>query len=363
MMVTGVMKPKVLKPRHVIFLAQNVMVAYNLLVFPHTLSPAGHNEWIPLLLMAIVSQLMLIPMVRLGLKYPDWTLYEINENLLGVFLGKVLNLAITLFGILQFAGVTTGYFTLIYTVTLPRASRFLPVLALIAVATYIVFGGIKLIARTCILAFFFTIWTIYLLRWTWTDGELANLFPLYGLHSFQDIMKAFNDGFPAMFGYELIPFFFPYIINQKKALLHVSMGMWITVLVYLTFVLASIIFFSEWQLSHVRYPILDIFNSVELSFVERIENLGVALWVFLVLSTTAAYLWLSVKGVNQLFKRKRNWHVYICVVIAMVLIISGLFSPVILNAAYESIGRYAGYLLILWPSLMLGLHKLKKRGS
>ena len=105
----------------------------------------------------------------------------------------------------------------------------------------------------------------------------------------------------AIGGFELISFYFPYIINQKKAFKHASIGLWISIAYSpFSFTFVSVMFFSEWQLKNVLYPVLDLFKEVELSFLERVDVLGITMWVFLILSTTAAYLWVAKKGLDSI---------------------------------------------------------------
>ncbi len=110
----------------------------------------------------------------------------------------------------------------------------------------------------------------------------------------------------AVGGFELISFYFPHIINQKKALKHASLGIWIGVLFTFVFTFVSVMYFSEWQLKNVLYPVLGLFKEVELSFLDRIDVLAMTMWVFLILSTTAAYLWVAKRGLDSIRSTSKN---------------------------------------------------------
>ncbi|ANE46333.1 hypothetical protein SY83_08640 [Paenibacillus swuensis] len=349
-----------LKPVHVIFLGQNVMVGYSVIVLPHLLSPAGHTQWWLVIMMAIIAQLTLIPMTILAGKYPELNLFEINRKLLGLWIGSVCNYAIVIYGVFQTAVVVSGYVMLVGTVSLPDMNTYLPLIALLLVVAYIVFGGIRHIARMCILSFILTGWIIYCLKWSMQKGEFTNLLPLFPLAPWEHTWTAFLSGFPSMFGFELVLFYFPYIINRKQALKHASIGLWITVLLYLSVSFAGVIYFSRWQLENVQYPLLDILKSVEFTFVERIENLGLALWLFTVVTTAAAYLWVSAKGLDGLWRKKRSLHIYLCVA-AVFVIIRVPSATIIKYAYYYQYANVAGYILILWSLLLLGLHFISQR--
>ena len=79
-------------------------------------------------------------------------------------------------------------------------------------------------------------------------------------------------------------------------------------------------FFSEWQLKNVLYPVLSLFKEVELSFLERIDVLGITMWVFLILSTTAAYLWVAKKGLDSIRSSTKKSHLYIIAAFVFVVV-------------------------------------------
>lgn len=347
-----------LQSYHVIFLVQNVITGEGLLRLPHTLSLAGYNEWWVLFILGILAQITLFPMYWLGLQYPHHNLFQINEILLGRWLGKCVSLLFILYGILTVSATSQSYLRLVGAITLPDRPLFFPLFCLFGVMLYIAGGGIKLIARFCILAFFFTFWMLYFLLWPMSYGGVSHMFPLFTAKP-ADILKAANESYFSMFGYELLPIYFPYIVNQKKALKHASIGIWMVILSYATVTFVSIMFFSEWQLANVIYPVLGLFKSVKLSFIERVENLGVALWVFLILSTTAGYLWMAKLGVDSVFSRKRGAHLYLCAIVSFTLI---LWLPLgkTEKIMYRDWTLYGGYFMILFPLFLLAVHAMRK---
>ncbi|UZN00758.1 hypothetical protein OL548_15655 [Lysinibacillus sp. MHQ-1] len=48
-------------------------------------------------------------------------------------------------------------------------------------------------------------------------GEVSHLLPLFNFSGL-DFFNAFKEGYLSVLGYELIMFYFPYIIDQKKSL-------------------------------------------------------------------------------------------------------------------------------------------------
>ncbi len=344
-------KFKILNHYHVIFLIENVMVGVGLLSLPHDLSAVGYNLWLIPILLGLIAQVALYPMVRLGLKFPDSSLFAINEKVLGKWLGKLINFLLILYALLMITAVGETYLRLVQTIALPDRTITWQLAVLFGLAAYIVFGGIKSVARFCIMSFLFTGWMIYFLQWPMSKGEWEHLLPFATFRT-SEVVETIHIAFPSMFGFELLMFYFPYIKLQKKAFRHASYGIWLTIFFYTVVCLASVVYFSPWQLEHLRYPVLNIFKAVELSWIERMENLGINLWVFLILTTLSGYLWMAYKGVGSLFNIEKLWIIPLCLVVPFI-VVHMPFNQVVQDLLYGSISSYVGYGIILYPNFIM----------
>ncbi|HZG15951.1 MAG TPA: GerAB/ArcD/ProY family transporter [Candidatus Bathyarchaeia archaeon] len=344
---------------HVIFLVQNVIIGMNLLTLPHDLSATGYNQWWILLIIGFLAQLTLVPIYLLGIRYPNQSLYTINEILLGKWLGKLSNLILFFYTLLTVATVSEVYIRLVQTVTLPERTVRLPLLLLICVALYIASGGIKAVARFCILGFFATVWLTYYLQWGFQKGTFVHIYPLFNITA-AEMMEGIRNGSPAVLGYELMLLYFPYIQHQKKALRHASIGLWISIGFYVAVSFVSVMYFSEWQLEHLMYPVLNLFKAVELSFLERIENFGIAFWIFLILTTISAYLWAAKIGLDSILQKRRAiYFLFIGLVVSYPW--RGTISLKLQAFLFEQLFIYLGYGVVLWPNLLLVIHWIRKR--
>ncbi|MER2172079.1 MAG: GerAB/ArcD/ProY family transporter, partial [Psychrobacillus psychrodurans] len=279
---------KVLGVYHVIFLVQNTMVGTGLLSAPQRLSALGYSQVLMPIYFGIIATITLWPMVWICSQYKGDNLFRINEILLGKWMGKGFNVLIVLHFTLLIAAVVSNYMNLIQSTALPEQTTTVTILLVLLLLTYIVNGGIKTIARFCTLAFWLGLPMVYFLRWGIEKGDLSHIFPLFNFTS-KEFFKALQQGYLSILGYELIMFYFPYIIDQKKAFKHAMIGIWITIsLVFITTVV-SVMYYSEWQLEHVEFSVLHLFKAGEFSFVERIDIMGITFWVSLILTTAAVY--------------------------------------------------------------------------
>ena len=351
-------KKKLLNSYHVIFLVQSAMVGTGILTLPRDLSAVGYSQLFFPLLFGLIATLTLWPMIWLNTKYPNENLFRINEILLGKGFGRVINLLIILHFTLLIAGVITKYMHLIQSNALPEQIMTIPVLLLLLLLIYIVNGGIKSIARFCILAFFLTIGIFYFTNWAIEKGDIRHFLPLFNFSS-SEFFDAFKSGYLTILGYELIMFYFPYIKDQKKAFKNATIGIWISIcLCYIT-VIVSVMYFSEWQLKHIEYSLLNVFKAGELSFVERFDIIGVTLWIFLVLTTVSVYLWSAKLGMESLLsKQKKN---YSYVLATIIFIIAVIPLPREYQQKIFTGNNYLAYVLIIWPLFLNIFYLLRKK--
>jgi spore germination protein (amino acid permease) len=348
-----------LGPYHVIGLVLNTCIGVNLLTLSHSVSKMGYNQWWIPIVLGIIVTLTLFPMVALCKRYPDDTLYRINQKLLGKWLGGFVNALVIVYAILNVTAIHSGYVRLIQTSMLTNQTVTLPLLGLTLVMLYITNGGIKLVARFCLLTFFFTGWTVYYLQWGFQKGGLMHIFPLFNTN-FPDFYDALINAFSSMFGYELLLFYYPHVADKERVLRHALIGVWMVVLFYAMILITSVAYFSTWEMEHLIYPILNLFKAVELSFLERIENLGIGLWVFIILSTSTAYLWAARIGLEEFEGYRRAWHILLPATISY-FTIRGPIPIQTQQFLYEKITLYLGLGVILWPILLLMIHKLRGR--
>lgn len=351
-------KLKTLNRYHVIFLIQNVIVGTSVLSLPNRLSSMGYSQWWMPLFFGVIANLLLIPIIWLGLKYRNDTLFVIHEKLFGKWIGKTVNSILIIYFIVIISAVCSSFIELIQVVALINQKITAPLIILLLMMVYITSNGIKSVARFCIISFFLTLWLVYFLKWGMVGGDISHTLPILNMTK-EEFYTATKNGLMAVGGFELISFYFPYIIDQRKAFKHASFGLWISILFTFSFTFVSVMFFSEWQLQHVLYPVLNLFKEVELSFLERIDVLGITMWVFLIFTTTSAYLWVAKKGLDSIRSKPKKVHLYIIAVLIFV-VVKFPYMYEFQKLVFERV-FYVMYAMFLWPILLCLLHILKPK--
>ncbi|MGE7770799.1 GerAB/ArcD/ProY family transporter [Viridibacillus arvi] len=351
-------KQKFLNRYHVIFLVQSVMIGTGILTLPQKLSAVGYSQTLFPILFGVIASLTLLPMIWMNSKYPNENLFRINEILLGKWLGKGVNLFIVLQFLVFTSGIISSYMHLIQSTALPEQTITAPAFFFLLLLVYIVRGGIRSVARFCIMTFFITIPMLYFLRWAIEKGEVSHFLPLFNFNG-KEFYDAMKKGYLSILGYELIMFYFPNIIDQKKAYKHALVGIWISVVLCLITTAVSVMYFSEWQLKYVEFSVLNLFKAGEFSFIERIDIIGMTLWVFLILSTVTVYLWSAKRGMDSLLSKERKNYIYILALIVF-LIIKMPFSQEFQEKLFLG-SNYVGYVILVWPIFLAIVHLLRKK--
>jgi spore germination protein AB len=349
---------KVLNGYHVVFLVHLVMSGNILLTLPNLLSSVGFSQWWFPLMFGVIANLLLIPMIWIAVKYSHHNLFSIHELLLGKWLGKSLNGFLIIYVVLTLASVVEGYLDLIQVIALPERTIIGPLIIFMLLLVYIVGGGIKSIARFCIISFFLVVWIFFFLKWAIGEGDIKHVLPLFNFTK-QEFFTATKNGFIAMSGFELILFYFPYIIHQKKVFKQAALGIWMTASTYLLTVFSSVMYYSEWQLENVIYPVLYLFNAVTLPILERVDVFAISLWAFLILTTAAAFLWVAKKGLDSIRGKEKKSHLYIIAIVVFI-IVSIPLPKEFQNRVYEGV-YYINYGFLIWPIFCCFIHLLKTR--
>ncbi|MGE7609256.1 GerAB/ArcD/ProY family transporter [Peribacillus frigoritolerans] len=353
-------KLKKLHSFHVIFLMINTITGVGMITFPHDVSQVGYGGWVMPLVYGIVIQLLLLLFFKLLKYYPNHTLFEINTLLLGKVAGNFINFMIFIYAILVIFRVIKSYVHLVTLLTFQFNPTFWIITALLFVTFSIVSkGNIISLAQYHILSFCLSIWIILFLITGFNKGDITHLLPLLNFTA-SDLMEAFPKGYFSFIGFEFILFFYPFINNQERALKHASIALWVVVAMFSLVTIAIVIHYTEWELQHIQYPLVNFMQEVQFSYVVRIDNLFINLWLLLVVGTAATYIWIAKSALDQISRNEKNENTKVLSALGLVFIL--LFLP---GSSGEAIGKiadgviYFNFVLVIFPLLLLVIRRVK----
>lgn len=159
--------------------------------------------------------------------------------------------------------------------------------------------GIYHIAKTTVILFYFTIWTVFLLSFHIPDFSFVRLTPFI-FQGGKDLLKGGMSIYTSLLGYELSLLFLHSV--EKKRLRALLIGNTITSLIYLGVCMVCFGFFSFEQLRHDMYPVVTLLGYISFPVLERVENFTFSVFGLKVLVTTVMYLWAGKEVLVDQFK-------------------------------------------------------------
>lgn len=271
-----------------------------------TISKIKQDAWLALLVTFVVDAALAVIFYVLGLRYPNQTMVQYSETILGPWLGKLIGLSFVLFfaGSLLLQLLVMSNF--LYTALMPETPVIVFSLIILLVSAYAVNAGLEVIARLSeIIGPIMLISLLVVFFLNLNRVELAKLFPMFQ-HSAAEVFKA--SLLPvSLFGicivmgmlmaYHNIP-----KENLKAKWIAITMGTLLAILIYLQLVTVLGVNMSSIQ----RYPVYRLVKMIEIGdFFERIEPLMVIFWVGGSFIAVSILYYNSVLGLAQVLKMQR----------------------------------------------------------
>ena len=121
-----------------------------------------------------------------------------------------------------------------------------------------------------------------------------------------------------MLGFETLFFIFPFIKEKKKLHVISQLAIWFTTLLVLIATVISILFFSPKELEKHIWPIVSMISTVHFPFIERFEFIAVSLWILVIFPNLCITLFISSKGVKQIFHLKLKHGIWVISIIIFI---------------------------------------------
>lgn len=256
-----------------------VVLSTALLSVPSATAKVAQNDvWLSTLLGSWIGWLCLFLAFRLHQMYPNKTLVQYADEIVGKIPGKLISLVFLLFvihstGIIarEFAEFVVGNFFLNTPVLVITC-------AMILLCGIAVKGGVELVVRSAqILTPLFLLPSLFLLLLI-PDLHLKNLLPFFE-HGIEPIWKGALPTQAWFSEFFLVSFFLPFLVDSKKGRKWILLSMLVaTVSILFTVVILYALFGI--RTGTIVYPILIAFRYISVTdFFENLEALFLSMWV------------------------------------------------------------------------------------
>ena len=272
-----------------------------------TTADAYQDAWISAIVQFFPAALLLLFFGGLEPRYPDLTMAQYSEKLLGRWTGKALTLTI-LWAFLHMASVEVRiYADMLVTVFLPDTPLLFLITAMVIVSAAAAYSGIEVIGRAADLLFPLYLLMIIgslLLPLPLLKSMLYNLEPVFA-RGVGPVLRGAVTPAAVTAQFLTLTMLLPFLTQPKKGLRSAlgALAGSSAILIPISLVTAAIL--GPSPAARALFPFFKMVRAVALSeFIERIEALAVFAWGLGLFVEVAAYLFCGARGLSQVLGLK-----------------------------------------------------------
>ncbi|WP_431028323.1 GerAB/ArcD/ProY family transporter [Lysinibacillus sp. LZ02] len=360
------MEKQVISSRQFTIMVLFYTVGTSILIIPASIAlDVQQDAWIVALLGTILSLLLIKLFILLGKKMPNASFVEMNEKILGKFIGKFVSIGFIILTLLSsgelfyFIGIFLQTEVMIETPSAAFATLFS---IIIFFAAYL---GIEVFARSLEILFpFFIIIFITFILFISPQIDIHNIQPVLEVSPKPLLYDIFY--FMGLFSFPVVVLLmiFPSAVNVQES---AQKGFYIGTIaggIILTIIIALCILILGPNNTSLRtFPSYALAQKISVgNFLQRIEIIMAFMWAITIFVRAFMYFYASVKGLGEILKIKD--HRPLILPLGMISIgLSQIIHPTIVHSNQynkETWPLYISIFAIFIPLLLLAVAKIRK---
>lgn len=265
---------------------------------------AKQDVWIVILIALGIDVVVAIVLYVLGLRYPNQTIFEYSQEILGKYLGKGVGLIFAIFFLLMATIMLNTIVAFLTTAVMPETPKTVFYLVILLVSAYAVNAGLEPIGRLSELVAPLVVLCLLLsLALNINHVKLENLKPVFQLSLLKDLEYSLLPG--SLYGICIIMGVFMAYHNKPKDTLKAKLGGVVTgTLLIIINLLIVIMVFGANLGSQLRYPLYSLAQVIEIGdFFERLEPMVMFFFIAAGFMSVAMLYYVSTLGFAQLLNR------------------------------------------------------------
>ncbi|MDP4084985.1 MAG: endospore germination permease [Bacillota bacterium] len=293
---------KISSAQMAIMMNPSILATVILLVPAITAKNAGQDSWISPIWASVIGYLTVLLAYMLNKLYPNQTLIEYCDLILGKFLGKVVG-ALFLFYYLHVTGIIVlEYGEFVLGTFLTHTPMIIICGSMMIVCAFAVYGGLEVIGRCSeiivpVLCLLYLVIFLLLIK----DLRIQNMFPIME-KGLTPSLKGSIVPQSWFSEFIIVSFFFPYLADKDKGLkwgfISVFSVMFLMVITNIT----TILLFGKLT-SELTYPVMVAARYISIAdFLEHLESIVMAIWVAGTFVKITVFYYSLVLGTAQYFK-------------------------------------------------------------
>ena len=320
---------------------------------------AKQDAWISVLLAGLATHIVAFCMIKTLEVYGSNDLYGIQQEVYGKWIGNFLNALYILYCFVAFFSVLRNYIEVIQAWIFPGISTWFLSTTLLIIVIYAFTGGLRVMVGISFFSVILALWIFPMLVFPMKFSSTESLLPIFEAN-ISSILKGTQSMTFTIIGFEILNVIYPFVKDKKKVRKPIHLGLLATTIVYLSFMLVSITYYSEGKLLKTIWATLTLFSFISFPFMERFEIVAICFWMLIILPNLCLYLWAAYRGTIRLVKISGTTFVWIFsfLVFICTLIVQTRTQINMINTQFA---KLAFYIVFVYPILLFMITMLKKK--
>ncbi|NMB40959.1 MAG: endospore germination permease [Firmicutes bacterium] len=274
-----------------------------------TTTQALQDAWLASIITFFLSALCVYLIGRLALIFPDKSIIQYSQELLGSWPGRLFSLFYP--GLFLFMGATDLriYGELLRSVFLPETPLIVIQSSIVIAAVMVVYAGLEPLGRMADLIFpVFTLSILFTLLFPVVEADFGNLQPVL-YNGWRPVLFATLTPVAIIAQYAHLTMLIPSVVEPQKALRSaLSSLLWASlILVFAALIVVAVLGADEG--ARAAFPVFKLIRAIRISeFLERIEAFPTFAWGLGLFITLSVNLYSLSKGLSQLCRLKNHRH-------------------------------------------------------
>ncbi|HEY0827141.1 MAG TPA: endospore germination permease [Bacilli bacterium] len=327
----------------------------------------GADTGAPLLTFAAIlfASLGLWLITKLGIRFPNQTIIEYSEDIIGKYLAWIGSVFIIGFFALVTSLAAREFGEVVVTSILKKTPLEVTVLVMLLLAVYSSRNDITTFAYIHhlylpIIVFPGLLIVIFSLK----NTEVLNLLPIWG-NEHSGMLTGYFTVSALFQGFFVLTMVIPAMRSPEKAMKSSFWGMFIAGGLYFLIVIAAVGAFGSQEIKLLLWPTLELAKTTSLpaNILERLDAAFLVVWVIAVFTTLLSTYYLTVHSMSKLF-RLRDHKLFSWFVLPFVFVMAMLPENVLqMYEIIEIVGRNGLYITIAYPCILLVVAIIRKKGG
>lgn len=302
------------------------------------------DEWLSVLVGALLPLLSLFLTDQVCKKYPGYSLFDIANELFGKIVGKTFAIVYMVYAISVSATSIRIYSEITSSYILPKTPLPIILLVYLAFVVYTIKNGSETVGRFSEITFYVLPLSILLMIPSWSVSSYTNLLPINesGISGVYGILK---NSLKVSYSYsctELILIYYPMVKGKGKLVRDGAIVLSIIALMYTFMTISCIIVIGAEAMGKVTWPSILLYKMVNIPVIERAGILFVIIWTVIAVRPSVVYSFAASYSISHIINTKLKKHITIVSIITgvIIFIVASTFKS--LQQTFD-ISKYVGY--------------------